>query len=380
MQTTRPRAPGPRRGVAIRPVANLTPVPAPASTRVRVASPDGTIAYEDSRDHFENGVLRLLGLTGDDFARWLAAAERSGAGDLLASLAAGFREIRPDPPAPAVDGRPVDAGPSGEPGRIWHAAIAENPGVGFALDAQGTLAWLVRPEGDGFRREVAPPVYEESYFEDAAAGTGGYGSYGEQAPWRMEKARRQVGEIAAETGLTGGRALDVGCGYGYFRAALAEAGFAHEGVEISDHARAAATALFGFDTSPGVLEDHLGDWRGAFDLLTMWDVIEHVPDAVELLAAAAGCLRPGGVMAIKTPSVDCPEAEVFGPHYHSLKREHLILLGPRSIAAAAGAAGLDVVAVRTLSHLLSGFVGDEGVRAWADAGRGADVVAYLRAR
>ena len=352
----------------------------PALTHVRVASPEGTIVYEDSRDHFENGVLRLLGLSDGEFARWLEAAEAAGESDLLAALAAGFRTVRPGPATPDGAGRPVDPGPAGEAGRIWHASIAESPGHGFALDLEGTFAWLVRPDGEGFRREVQPPVYEETYFEDAAPGTGGYGSYGDQAPWRMQKARRQVGEIAVESGLTGGRALDVGCGYGYFRAALAESGFAHEGVEISDHARAAATALFGFETRPGILEDHLDDWQSGFDLLTMWDVIEHVPDTVELLAAARGCLRPGGVMAIKTPSVDCPEAEVFGPHYHSLKREHLILLGPRSIASAAEAAGLDVIAVRTLSHLLSGFVGDEGVREWADTARGADVVAYLGAR
>jgi hypothetical protein len=138
---------------------------------VRVASPRGAIVFEDSRDHFENGVLRLLGFTPEGFADWVAAAEDVGGPDLLASLGVAFAGLRPEPPTPAADASRVEPGPAGEPGRLWHAAIAESPSHGFALDAEGTFAWLVRPEDGGFRRETEPPAYEESYFEDVTPGT-----------------------------------------------------------------------------------------------------------------------------------------------------------------------------------------------------------------
>lgn len=347
------------------------------SDAVHRTSPGRSIAYRDTRDHFENGVLRLLGLNAGEFDAWLAAAEGCGAADLLGALAAGFALVRPSVDGGPVGG-PVERGPHGERGRLWHAAIAESPTHGFATDPSSTVAWLVRRESGGFRRETTPPTYEESYFEDDKPGTGGYGGYADQAPWRMQKARRQVAELDTGAGVRGGHALDVGCGYGYFRAALADAGYTHEGVEVSAHARRVAASLFGFATLDGLLEDQLERLRQRFDLLTMWDVIEHVPQPVELLAAARECLRPGGVIAMKTPSIACPEAEIFGPHYHSLKREHLVLLGPTSVAVAAAAADLEVIRVTTVSHLLRGFVGQEALR-WAENGRGADLIAYLRA-
>jgi len=89
-------------------------------------------------------------------------------------------------------------------------------------------------------------------------------------------------------------------------------------------------------------------------------------------------LRPGGSVGLKTPNVDAPEAEVFGPHYHSLKREHLVLFTPQSLTEAAAEAGLEPVDVATVSHLLRGFVGADTCAQWERAGRGADIVAWYR--
>jgi hypothetical protein len=92
----------------------------------------------------------------------------------------------------------------------------------------------------------------------------------------------------------------------------------------------------------------------------------------------ASCLRPGGVVGLKTPNLNCPEAEVFGPHYHSLKREHLLYFTPKSLSAVAAEARLEPAHVSTVSHLLTGFVGEERIAAWERAGRGADIVAWYR--
>ena len=92
----------------------------------------------------------------------------------------------------------------------------------------------------------------------------------------------------------------------------------------------------------------------------------------------ASCLKPGGLVAIKTPNLDCPEAEMFGPHYHSLKREHLVYFTPSGLERVARAAGLEMVRVVTTSHLLRGFVGEAACQRWAAQNRGADLTAYLR--
>ena len=347
------------------------------SDHINLESPHGQIHYEDSRDHFENGLLRLLGLEREGFASWLRSSEQSRASGMLARLAEGFRAVRPRLAGHTEEGV-VAAGPRGISGKIWHAQIAENPSFGVARSDDGAWGWLVRELSGTWTFEMTPPVYEESYFEGDAKNAGGYGQYAAQAGWRLEKAARQLRELQAVSGLTGGRALDLGSGYGYFRAALADAAYEHEGIEISLHARQVAEKLYGFSTKGGTLDDYGNELHGRYQLITLWDVIEHVADSVALLSRVAACLAPGGVVAIKTPNLDCPEAEVFGPYYHSLKREHLVYFTPKSLEQAARLAGLRTLQVSSSSHLLSGFVGSEQVAAWATAGRGADITAYFQ--
>jgi 2-polyprenyl-3-methyl-5-hydroxy-6-metoxy-1,4-benzoquinol methylase len=337
------------------------------------------IEYRDDDDHFTNGVLRLLGLDRAEFDRWIELSEAEDA-ELLDALAAGWAALRPAPPAPygARLDAPVARGPGDREGSLWHAAIGENPGVGFARSENEGWAWLVEWNGSGWAKVDRPPVYEEEYFEGARE-KGGYGAYSEEAKWRLEKAARQVREMRAATGLDSGRVLDVGSGYGYFRVALAEAGFEHEGLEVSEHGRQVARRSFGQDTHAGELEDHWRDWQGRFDVLTAFDLIEHVADPTDFLSKARHALAPGGFVGLKTPNIDVPEAQVFGPHYHSLKREHLVLFSPQSLSETARDAGLEPVEVTTVSHLLRGFVGDDVCREWERDGRGADIVAWYRA-
>ncbi len=374
---------------------------------ISVRAPAGGIDYSDSLDHFENGLLRLMNLGRGEFDRWLALAESSEAPELLERLREGWAQLRPPPrglaaaggndglgegsaggPPVAVAGSasvgegsawPVGAGPGGRVGRVWHAAIAETPSHGVALSEDGPRhGWLVRWDGRQFARETAPPPYEEEYFEGDKLQAGGYGDYTAQASWRGEKAARQVHELRARTGLQGGRVLDIGSGYGYFRVALGEAGYEHEGLEVSDHARAVAQRSYGLSTHGGTLEQHWEAWESRYDAVTLFDLIEHLADPDLFLARAAQILRPGGLLGVKTPNIDCPEARVFGPHYHSLKREHLAFFSADSLTAAARGAGLQPVDVATASHLLVGFVGATQTRRWERELQGADLVAWYR--
>jgi SAM-dependent methyltransferase len=333
------------------------------------------IRFEDDDDHLINGVLRLLALSREELDSWIRLSSQLE-GPLEARLAAGWAQMRPAPvAAPGTAAGEVGPGPGGRAGRLWHEAIAETPSVGFASD--GRWAWLVRWDGTRWARVTDPPVYEQEYFE-GGRDAGGYTAYREQAGWRLEKAHRQVREMRDATGLSSGRVLDVGSGYGYFRVALDKAGFEHEGLEVSDHGRTVARKAFGQRTHPGFLEDHWEEWSERFDVVTGFDLIEHVPDPVEFLQKVAFVLRPGGFVGLKTPNLDSPEADIFGPHYHSLKREHLVLFSPDSLTEAAGQAGLEPVSVKTVSHLLRGFVGDAGCRDYEAARRGADIVGWYR--
>jgi SAM-dependent methyltransferase len=337
--------------------------------RVHFESRTGGIVFDDTRDHFENAVLRLA-VDRETFGAWLDASGRHE-GSLEERLRKGHEEVRPRWAA-----RGEERVFEGQ-GRVLHAELAENPAFGVAVDDARSEGFLIRPEGDRFVRETSPPAYEEAYFEGGTPNAGGYGQYLAQAGWRLEKAARQVRELAAHAGVVGGRVLDVGSGYGFFRRALADAGYQHAGIEISTHARRVAHELFGMESFDVGLHgvQALGE---RFDAVTLFDLIEHVPDPVTLLRDVRSVLAPGGVAAIKTPNLDCPEAEIFGAAYHSLKREHLVYFTPRALERAAGEAGLEPLYATTLSHLLVGFFGHDTLRGWEVAGRGADVLAYFR--
>jgi 2-polyprenyl-3-methyl-5-hydroxy-6-metoxy-1,4-benzoquinol methylase len=343
---------------------------------VAVVSPGGGLSYRDSRDHFENALLRLMNLDREAFDRWLELAEQSEATDVLDRLRDGWEQLRPAPRA--VSTGPVGPGPRGLTGRVWHAAISESPSHGVAVSDAAAHGWLMRWNGCEFVRESDPPTYEEEYFEGDKLRAGGYGDYTAQAGWRLEKSARQVREMRERTGLLSGRVLDIGSGYGFLRVALGEAGYDHDGLEVSKFAREVASASYGFSTHGATLDEHWQDWASRYDAVTLFDLIEHLEDPVLFLEQVAHVLRPGGVVGVKTPNIDCPEAEVFGAHYHSLKREHLAFFSVTSLTAAAEAAGLEPAQVTTSSHLLVGFVGAEQTRRWEQSDRGSDIVAWYR--
>ncbi|WP_445148487.1 class I SAM-dependent methyltransferase [Baekduia sp. Peel2402] len=340
---------------------------------VLITSPRGDIRYEDTEDHFRNGLLRLLNLSEDQFREWLRLAEEADGDDLLVRLAAGWAALKP---LARPDGVPADG--EVEDGRLLHAAIAESPEWGVAFSDATAHGWLVRWDGERFARESEPPTYEEEYFEGDKLSAGGYGDYTAQAGWRLEKAHRQVREMRELTGIASGRVLDIGCGYGYFRVALAEAGYEHDGLEVSAFARAVAQQTYGYETYGGFLDDHWQDWGERYDAIVLFDLIEHLTDPEAFMKQVHHCLRPGGVVGIKTPNITCPEAQVFGPWYHSLKREHLQFFSNDSLTATAARADLEPAALGSISHLLSGFVGRSQCDTWENSGLGADLASWYR--
>lgn len=100
-----------------------------------------------------------------------------------------------------------------------------------------------------------------------------------------------------------GRLLDVGCSTGLFLNEAKQAGFDASGVEFS-----AASAQFARDRFDLHITD--GDIHAVdappenYDILTMFDVIEHVRDPAGDIAAAYRLLKPGGIFILSTPNID----------------------------------------------------------------------------
>jgi SAM-dependent methyltransferase len=110
-----------------------------------------------------------------------------------------------------------------------------------------------------------------------------------------------------------GKLLDVGCSNGEFMYLAKQRGFEPCGVELN--ARTATIARDnGFPVVLGVLDDaHYPD--AFFDVIYLGDIIEHVKDPHSFISECARILKPGGLIVISTPNLDCLWSQMTLPLY-----------------------------------------------------------------
>ena len=97
--------------------------------------------------------------------------------------------------------------------------------------------------------------------------------------------------------------VDVGCSTGMFLDQARRAGFNASGVEFSAASAQFARDHFGLTVLDGDIHA-VGADQGPFDIVTMFDVIEHVRDPARDIAAAWQMLKPGGLFIVSTPNID----------------------------------------------------------------------------
>jgi SAM-dependent methyltransferase len=95
------------------------------------------------------------------------------------------------------------------------------------------------------------------------------------------------------------RLLDVGCGYGSFVALMRERGWDAEGLDPSPTVVTAAVRK-GRPVHLGTLERMQAPY-GTYDAITMFYVLEHVPDPMGALRKAFDLLAPGGTLLVRVP-------------------------------------------------------------------------------
>jgi 2-polyprenyl-3-methyl-5-hydroxy-6-metoxy-1,4-benzoquinol methylase len=147
-----------------------------------------------------------------------------------------------------------------------------------------------------FSSFAANPHYDEFWGEEITAGDHFY--------WN--KARGRMHQDFFEKFLVGrsGRLLDMGCGLGFFLKAMAPyANWEAQGCEISPAAVRYARDTLGLTN---VICSRLEDAElppRSFDIITIWDVIEHLLSPDPLLKACHTLLKEGGICFIRTPNI-----------------------------------------------------------------------------
>lgn len=168
--------------------------------------------------------------------------------------------------------------------------------------------------------------YDEGYFR--GGGRVGYIDYTADEAQHRFNARTRL-QLARRHGAGAApRWLDVGCAVGY----------------TLDEARQAGSEVLGVEPSPwaaGLARDRLGlpvvrslreavDRAGAgFDVVSFFQVLEHMPDPVDALTQAHVCLRPGGLLVIETWDRGSAAARLFGRRWQQIAPPSVLWLFDR---------------------------------------------------
>lgn len=188
-------------------------------------------------------------------------------------------------------------------------------------------------------------LYGETYFHNNESGVVGYTNYIKDEANIRRTSNRRMRHM--ERFVKPGRLLDVGCATGFFIDEARKRGWLVEGLDVSSFAIQYAQAHFGLNVQHGTLTD-LNFEEGSYDAVTMWDVIEHVPDPTAYTQRAAALLRPGGILTLATPDVGSIPAKLAGKRWvgYKLSEEHIYYFSIDTLTRMLNDAGFDVVNVR----------------------------------
>ncbi len=166
------------------------------------------------------------------------------------------------------------------------------------------------------RDEDVPDDLEDIYSKDYFEGNEhtGYPDYLADRPIIERNFADRV-EWIERLGAPGPRLLEVGSAYGLFLCAARDRGWDVHGVELAADC-VDASRRDGLDVVRG--DFNAAELEGPFDVIAMFDVIEHLRDPVACLARARELLTPGGFIVIETGDHATPWARLLGNHWYFL--------------------------------------------------------------
>ena len=162
----------------------------------------------------------------------------------------------------------------------------------------------------------------------------------QEHPWYYLQDKDEY-QIAARYVQPSDRVLEVGAGEGRFAARIDAASYV--GLELNAKATARARER-GVDLRRQTIEDHAREHPDAYDVVCHFQVLEHVTQQRQFLAAGASCVKPGGRLIVSVPN----EMSFMGAESNNLLNlppHHVTRWTATALRHAGAAIGLEVLAV-----------------------------------
>ena len=159
-----------------------------------------------------------------------------------------------------------------------------------------------------------------------------------------------IDTIAEYQPLKDSRLLDVGCAFGAFLVIARSYGSKAEGVELCDFSASLGRERFGVDIKTGTLRS-VGYRKHRFDIITMFELIEHLPDPSAFLREIHRILKNGGLICISTPNYHCHLK--YGSRWLGFTKsfEHIFFFDDGSLGALLRKPGFEVIHSETIERI-----------------------------
>jgi 2-polyprenyl-3-methyl-5-hydroxy-6-metoxy-1,4-benzoquinol methylase len=149
-----------------------------------------------------------------------------------------------------------------------------------------------------------------------------------------------------------GELLDVGSSIGVFLSEARKQGWDVYGIEPSAWCADRGKKLFHLAIRQGTSHD-LKTIGRKFDVVTLWDVLEHVDDPLTTLRDCRDALKEGGVLAFSTVDIGSIYVRLLGKRWPWLMKMHIYYFDKKSIKKYLEKAGLELLEIRTYQHTVS---------------------------
>ena len=174
-----------------------------------------------------------------------------------------------------------------------------------------------------------------------------------------------------------GHLLEIGCANGLFMDVMRRAGgWQVQGIDVSEPAVRYARQQLGLDIFHGTLIDAQFP-SNHFDVVAMWDVLEHVHNPRETLNEIRRVLKPDGLLVCRVPLMDSWDHRLFGAYWAGWDApRHLTVFSSHTLDSILAQARLHVERTTCISGSYPVFVLD--VRFWAQDHLSATVQRLVR--
>jgi len=203
--------------------------------------------------------------------------------------------------------------------------------------------------------ETLAYIYSKAHYETKGA-SGTYCLEGDVTEGQFKHGLEIIAQYKS-----GGRLLDVGCGAGFFlEQAMHKGVWQCFGVDLSAYASALARQRAGCPVHTGTLETagFLSLW---FDVITLWCLLEHVPDPKAVLRESRTLLKEDGILLVAVPNVNYlllrnRAAKFMGKSSSLHPEEHLSHFSQRTLHEMLTQEGFEVVTERVMRPFLIGGI------------------------